>query len=192
MKLTLEQQKKVNENTGLVYKVIYDKLHPPYQAGIYSFDDLFQIGCIGLCKAAATDKGGVFSTYAYRLIWNEICDAMIYSTRRQATENVCDVTPYIAAEPEISEAMHDFRLDIDAALHAAQLDAPPSTAKGIEAIRLMSIGYTSSEIGEKMDSSAKLVCAWVSKARKFLKSRPEIAQIAVAYHIEGYAEQKGC
>lgn len=183
MKLTLEQQKKVSENTGLVYRVIYDKLHPPYRAGIYSFDDLFQIGCIGLCKAAATDKGGVFSTYAYRLIWNEICDAMIYSTRRQTTESVCDVTPYIASKPELSEELHDFRMDIDAALNTARLEAPPSTVKGIEAMRLMSVGYTSSEIGEKMGASAKLVCAWVSKARKFLKDRPEIAQIAAAYNI---------
>lgn len=40
------------------------------------YDDIFRIGCIGLCKAAATDKGGTFFTYAYRLIWNEICDAL--------------------------------------------------------------------------------------------------------------------
>ncbi|MCM1500370.1 MAG: sigma-70 family RNA polymerase sigma factor [Clostridium sp.] len=183
MKLTYEEQKRVKENTGLVYKVIYSKLHPPYKVGMYSFDDLFQIGCIGLCKAVATDKGGVFSTYAYRLIWNEICDAMIYSTRRQTRESVCDVTPYIAAEPEISEEMFDFRMDIDAALNTAKLDAPPSTVKGIEAIRLMAAGYTSSEIGEQYHASAKLVCAWVSKARKYLKSRPEIMQIASVYNL---------
>ena len=78
---------------------------------IYSHDDLYQIGCIGLCKAAATDKGGCFSTYAYRLIWNEICDAQ------------------------------------------------PSILRGIRALILMSKGYTSREIGEKMNASAKLVCA---------------------------------
>lgn len=50
-------------------------------------------------------------------------------------------------------------------------------------IQLMSEGYTSREIGEQMNASAKLVCAWVSKARKFLKTRPEIAQIAAAYHL---------
>ena len=70
----------------LVQKVINDKIHGPYQLGIYTYDDIFQIGCIGLCKAAATDKGGTFSTYAYRLIWNEVCDALIYSTKRHATE----------------------------------------------------------------------------------------------------------
>lgn len=43
---------------------------------------------------------------------------------------------------------------------------------------LMSQGYTSSEIGERMGASAKLVCAWVSKARKFLKACPEMETIA--------------
>ena len=69
MILTNEQQKKVNDNIRLVQKVINDKISGSYQLGIYSYDDIFQIGCIGLCKAAATDKGGIFSTYAYRLIW---------------------------------------------------------------------------------------------------------------------------
>ena len=47
---------------GLVGKVIKDKVHGVNGLGIYTYDDLFQIGCIGLCKAAATDKGGCFST----------------------------------------------------------------------------------------------------------------------------------
>lgn len=68
MILTAEQREKVEQNIRLVQKVINDKVHGPYQLGIYTYDDIFQIGCIGLCKAAATDKGGTFSTYAYRLI----------------------------------------------------------------------------------------------------------------------------
>ncbi len=82
MTLTKEQQKKAEENMGLVHQVIKDKVHGYNQWGFYTYDDLFQIGCIGLCKAAATDKGGTFSTYAYRLIWHEICDALIQSTKR--------------------------------------------------------------------------------------------------------------
>ena len=94
------------------------------------------------------------------------------------------MTPYIAAKQETPEELSDFRMDIKRALEQAKADAPPSTRKGIDAICMMSKGYTSSEIGEKMDASAKLVCAWVSKARKFLKNRPEFAQIADAYHLE--------
>ena len=86
MTLTDDQRKIVEENLGLVGKVIKDRVHGINQMGIFDYHDLFQIGSIGLCKAAATDKGGNFSTYAYRLIWNEICDALIYATKRQSTE----------------------------------------------------------------------------------------------------------
>ena len=79
MTLTEKEREKIEKNIGLVHTVIRDKLQPPYQVGMYSYEDLFQIGCIGLCKAASTDKGGTFSTYAYRLIWHQICDAMIYA-----------------------------------------------------------------------------------------------------------------
>lgn len=178
MTLTVEQQRKAEENMGLVHQVIKDKVRGYGQWGFYTYDDLFQIGCIGLCKAAATDKGGTFSTYAYRLIWHEICDALIQSTKRYADEVVADVTPYINAEPEKGQFLSGLRMDLSRALSTVRKEAPPSTAKGIDAMILMSQGYTSSEIGERMGASAKLVCAWVSKARKFLKSRPEMEIIA--------------
>ena len=125
MTLTAEQQKKVEQNIRLVRKVINDKIHGPYQLGIYTYDDIFQIGCIGLCKAAATDKGGTFSTYAYRLIWNEICDALIYSTRRQAAEFSSDMIPLVAEEPPVSIAAVASQLEVLAALKAAKQEASP-------------------------------------------------------------------
>lgn len=175
MKLNEEYQRKVEENLGLVHKVINDKVHGPYYLGIYSREDLFQIGCIGLCKAAATDKGGNFSTYAYRLIWNQICDALIYSTRRQANETTYDVTPY-TAEPDDTDI--ELGIAIDQALEKAKLEAPPSTAKGIDALILMSDGYTCKEIGGLIGATDKQVTAMVSKARKFLKARKDILDLA--------------
>lgn len=138
----------------------------------------FQIGCIGLCKAAATDKGGTFSTYAYRLIWNEICDALIYSTRRQAAEFSSDMIPLVAEEPTVSIADVATQLDVQAALKAAKQEASPCVVKGIDAMIQMTKGRSSKEIGNEFGVSANLVCAWVSKARKYLKSRPEILALA--------------
>ena len=48
MKLTKEQQAMVEENLGLVYKVLGDKLKGHSSVGSYTRDDLFQVGCIGL------------------------------------------------------------------------------------------------------------------------------------------------
>lgn len=48
MTLNDEQRKKVEENMGLVGKVIKDKIHGINQMGIYSQEDLMQIGYLGL------------------------------------------------------------------------------------------------------------------------------------------------
>lgn len=67
------------------------------------------------------------------------------------------------------------------AFEQAKTQALPSTAKGMEAMRLMAAGYSSREIGERMEASDKLVCAWVSKTRKFLKGRREFMEFAREY-----------
>lgn len=120
MVLTGIQQKKVEANLGLVHKVIHDKIHSVGQA--YSYDDLFQIGCIGLCKAAATDKGGTFSTYAYRLIWNEICDAMIYAARHSMGELLADDVSYMT-DASINEiTAGELRIELEDMLSSARED----------------------------------------------------------------------
>lgn len=58
MTLTAEQQKKVEQNIRLVQKVINDKVHGPYQLGFYTYDDIFQIGCIASVKLQQQIKAG--------------------------------------------------------------------------------------------------------------------------------------
>lgn len=66
-----KRDEKIVNNLGLVNKVINDKI-------IYNnnnYDDLYQIGCVGLIKAVDTfdeTKNIKFSTYAYKLIYTEI------------------------------------------------------------------------------------------------------------------------
>ena len=107
------------------------------------------------------------SAYAYRLIWNEICSALIYANRRAGKE--------ISTEPEVlstyeAEIVPE-QLDntITALLDEAERSAAGVTAKGIRALRLMADGYTAREIGEHMGVSANNVTAWVSRARRYLR-----------------------
>ena len=58
MILTAEQREKVEQNIRLVRKVINDKVHGPYQLGIYTYDDIFQIGCIASAKLRQQIKAG--------------------------------------------------------------------------------------------------------------------------------------
>lgn len=125
MTLTQPQQRKVEQNLGLVGKVIKDKVHNPGQNSIYSYDDLYQIGCIGLCKAAYSDKGGCFSTYAYRLIWNEICTALIYANRRAAKE--CELIPEVLGKEDSLDEHHELSMILD----RLEANASEAMAKGI-------------------------------------------------------------
>lgn len=180
MKLTKEQQVKVEENLGLVYKVLGDKLKGQSAVGSYTREDLFQVGCIGLCKAAATDKGGTFSTYAYRLIWHEICDVLVKANKQSNTE-VYDNYDRDIPDTDTGERRAEINFDVVRALVSAKAEAPPHVVKGIDAMLLMSKGYTCREIGERMGASDNLVSAYVSKARKYLKGRPGSAQMLESY-----------
>lgn len=170
MKLSKSQQEKVAENMKLVGKVIKDKVHGLNQSGIYSYEDLVQIGYIGLCKAAYTDKGGCFSTYAYRLIWNEICDALIKANSQYGKE--ISLTESYIVEDESFEP--DTVLEINTALHIVAKRATPTVQKGIKALRYAADGYSSREIGAKMDASDGKVRMWMTRAKRFLQAQPEI------------------
>ena len=156
MMLTDNQQHVVEANMGLVGKVIKDKVHGLGQEGAFTYDDLFQIGCIGLCKAAATDKGGCFSTYAYRLIWNEICDALVKTTRINQNETImeaCDIMRGVQeCLPDPLEAC-----ELNEILKAARSAADGVTAKGIQCLMLSAQGYdldfSYKEISDKLQIS---------------------------------------
>lgn len=67
--MTKEQETMVKNNMGLVTHIVI-KFN-----GVAEFDDLFQVGCIGLIKAVRSfdiSKGFAFATFATPVIRNEI------------------------------------------------------------------------------------------------------------------------
>ena len=167
--MTPEQQKIVEANMGLVGKVIKEKVRRLGQPDTPSYEDLFQAGCIGLCEAAITDKGGCFSTYAYRLIWNEICDELIRNTKlvlnEQSTDTVDVLSEAASAHPD-PLTIFDLRHTIGQAKAKAQ----GGTARGIQCLELTVQGYTSKEIGAIVGADPGTVRMWMTRARKYLKS----------------------
>ena len=109
------------------------------------------------------------------LIWNEICDQLIYATRRQAKEELSETKVVLVSSGE--NIPMELKLDLHDALDNAKNSATPTIKKGINALVMMSKGYTAREIGEQLGASPNLVTAWVSKAKKFLKSQPELIYI---------------
>ena len=77
MEMSFEQTSLIEENMGLISYVINKKVNKAKACSIPSVDyeDLYQLGAIGLCKAAKTfdeKKGFQFSTYAVCCIRNSI------------------------------------------------------------------------------------------------------------------------
>lgn len=174
MTLTDHQQRVVEENMGLVGKVIKDKVHGLGREGAFTYEDLFQIGCIGLCKAAATDRGGCFSTYAYRLIWNEICDALVRTTRINQNETVLEADVIMRSVREhLPDPLEACKLK--QILESAKVAADGVTAKGVQCLVLSSQGYTSTELSRMFHANPPAVRMWMTKARRYLKDCPELA-----------------
>lgn len=172
MQMTPIQQKTVEDNLGLVGKVIRDKVRGINQMGIFDYHDLFQIGCLGLCRAVMTDSGRSFSTYAYRLIWNEICDALIYATRRQETE--LQILEWPGGEDGGSLERYIMQVEVRSGIQRARKTANHCAQKGIDALLLQSEGYSCKEIGARMHAAPNLVTAWMSKAKVHLRRQPEL------------------
>ena len=174
MMLTQEQQRIVEENMGLVGRVIKDKVHGLGQEGVFTYEDLFQIGSIGLCKAAATDKGGCFSTYAYRLIWNEICDALVKTTRINQNETVTEASEILrGVQEQLPDPLEV--CELKQILDSARSTAEGVTAKGIQCLMLSAQGYTSTELSRVCDANPAAIRMWMTKARRYLKDFPELA-----------------
>ena len=183
MKMTQEERTLVQDNMGLVGAVIRDHVQDVHKLGIFTPEDIYQIGCLGLCKAAMKNRiesDAKFSTYAYICIRNEIFSALEYATVRRRREVLIDVfddtqeaAVYADSFTEASD-LEELARELDNLKRAAS----GITAKGIEAMQLYAKGYNYREIGEMMGGvPAKNVTAWVSRARKFLKGMPEIAEL---------------
>ena len=178
LRLTDNQRTRVEQNMPLVARVLKSCVHNPNQCGIFSYDDLYQYGCIGLCNAASSyseDGDATFETYAYLLIRNEIFKQLEYATRRKQRE--------IYTEPEDASAILPSETDagdgLDSLLCTMASNTSGIIAKGIEAIRLQAQGYSCKEIGQHFDgASDNNVSAWISRARKYLRQTPAIAELA--------------
>ena len=138
------------------------------RAGI--FVDLFGLEVyIPLRELSYQRKGGCFSTYAYRLIWNEICTALIYANRRAAKE--CELLPEVLGKEDSLDEHHELSMILD----RLEANASEAMAKGIRAIRLSAEGYSHAEIGSILGESDKCVAVRISRTRKYLRSHPDLA-----------------
>ena len=180
--LTPDQQKLVEENLDLPDILLRTKIHPIETIRGMEFDELYQCGCLALCRAAATyDHSTQFRTYASRVVYNAMIDQC-----RTAQKHYGNMLSYDAAVGDeedshsiflqASDAVDDTVLvgELTKLLDEAKKTYKGAVLKGIEAIELQLKGYSGAEIARMYGVKNNNVTSWISKARSALgKEYPE-------------------
>ena len=179
-KLNAQQQKMVEQHLDLVSIIIRKYISVNEQVRGLEYDDLYQYGCLALCKAAYHYDARVkFETFAGKVIRNVLLDEC-----RKAMANYSRSLSYDASvdsdddDEDTFAGMLGDTSDMNDQLFCEELMSIVQTAKkthkgavlkGIEAIELQIKGYTGAEIAEMYGVKNNNVTSWISKARGVLR-----------------------
>ena len=180
--LTPDQQKLVEENLDLADILLRTKIHPNETIRGMEFEELYQCGCLALCRAAATyDHSTQFRTYASRVVYNAMIDQC--RTAQKHYGNTLSYDAVVGDEEDshsiflqASDAVDDTVLagELTKLLNEAKRTYKGAVLKGIEAIELQLKGYSGAEIARMYGVKNNNVTSWISKARAvFGKEYPE-------------------
>ncbi len=174
--LNESQQVLVEENLNLVDILLRTKIHPNQRIRGMEYDELYQCGCLALCKAAATYDGRVkFRTYAGTVVVNAMID-QCRSARRQYDHTLSSDIPLADGETGFADCFPDPQTVEDALmseeltkiLREAKTTHHGAVLRGIEAIELQLKGYSGAEIARMYGVKNNNVTSWISKARVVL------------------------
>ena len=175
------QQELIERNLDLVRKVIGRYIRPNESIIGMGYEDLYQEGCVALCKAAAQYNGKAsFAAFAGMLIRNHLIDVCRSAAARYAHEGPA----------EDAEALRDKLENIRGPDETEELDFTPQEAAklltqakqgrgefeqaGITAVWLKMWGYTTPEIGRALGLNENQVGKRLTKAREILRQDPAI------------------
>lgn len=122
--MTTEQENLVESNLRLVGHTI--RKYYPKDLPIGDRDDVWQIGCVGLCKAAMTyepERGFTFATYAVKCIRTEIQHELrkLQAMRRSTDESVLSLDVPIGEDDAVfSDLIPDPSADTERKLEARE------------------------------------------------------------------------
>lgn len=179
--LTPEQQHLVETSLSVVHWVIVENIHVNRTIYGMAYEDLYQEGCIWLCKAAATYDASLslFPTYAKKVVRN----GLISYCRRQCDKekhfvhlDVGDNGELLAGELDRCtvdrSASHISFLETLDLLESRKAAYRGVSRLGIEAMALKIRGYSITEIAAFYDVPPSHVGAWISRSTQKLRNDP--------------------
>ncbi len=182
-RLTPEQQALVSGHLYLVEKVIHFDIKRNMSNPDYSYEDMYQTGCIGLCMAAAAYDGSrPFTAFARKAVFNHIIDYCRGINRHGRVDHLDELTDLqvntaAGASGDVEDAAA-FRILLE---RMAELKPRYSgvTLKGITALELKLKGLTGADIARLYGVPPNQVSAWIARAKqKLLKDEDFVAAIS--------------
>lgn len=179
--LSSVQQKLVEQNLDIVRWAIYQHIQVNEAIFGLAFDDLFQEGCIWLCRAVVSydHKKAKFQTYAQVVVRNGLnsyCKAMYAKQRRQlplqalvepGNEDGADYLAFLAANDFADSAVSD--IVVISLLEAVKSEYKGVARLGIEALKWKIKGLSGSDIAHLYGVAPNHVGAWISRAAEKLR-----------------------
>ncbi len=179
-KLTRQQQKLVEDHLHIVSQTIHSEIITNETIFGFEYDDIYQEGCILLCKAAVSyksDKGAKFETFARSVIRNGLrtyCRLMCNKQKHFLTlpgssesEDSIHSWNQIPAEDCWDELLS--RIDTKIMLQRLKKQYHGCIRLGIDAIYWKSIGYTGTDIAAMYHVKPTMVGACITRAVRKLK-----------------------
>lgn len=175
-----KQRNLVENNLNVVFYAIHKFIIVNENIYGFEYDDLYQEGCIWLCKAAVSfdeTQNIKFASYAEKVVVNGLrtyCRLMCAKQKR-----ICSVPLYSETDSEqftLDQIPVEDDLDLlfstqDTLLLLQRMKQQYSgtVRLGIEAIEWKVKGYTGAEIARMYDVKPNLVGAWISRAASRLR-----------------------
>ena len=181
--LSREQRNLVETNLSVVRWAIRKSIVVNECIFGFGYDDLFQEGCIWLCKAAATfkeDKGVKFETYAQTVVTNGLltyCRLMCNRQKRQipvpesSDEDLPFVLSNIASADDLERVISV--IDMEKLFESLKKQYSGVARLGIEAIELKIKGLSGAEIAAMYGVKPTHVGAWIHRAVQKLRQNEE-------------------
>lgn len=177
--LSKEQIRLVEENISVIKTVIYTRIIFDKSVFGLEYDDLYQEGCMLLCKAAQKyekDKNCTFKTFAYTVILNGLISYCRRINRQNHNDSLCNEK--MKKELEILEKSRNIlqekiiEFDIISFLENIKTQYTGTTKLGIEALAWRVKGFSGVEIAKIYNVKPNNIGAWTSRAVKKLKENP--------------------
>lgn len=173
--LTNREKQIVEDHLYLIPKMIFSTVRLNEAVQGLGFDDLYQEGCVALCRAAQTYTGrAAFSTYAGTVIRNHLISCCRSAAIRDRHESLPeDWEKWQASLQDLPDRAESSVTEAIQFLLQANEGCTKPERQGIEALCRKIAGYSCSEIGQALGISRDLVNKQMSCARRKLKSDPD-------------------